>query len=137
MTDSRQTTYDTRGAQMFLHLLDNEIGRIAHFGERRRFRAGESLARPGEAGEGLMLSLSGSVEVTRAENGRQVHIVTHERGNFLGELAQLSGPPFLVHPLALTDAEAVLIRPDPLPALLPAQPHPRLPIIPASIPPPP
>jgi thioredoxin reductase (NADPH) len=59
--------------------------------------------------------------VTRAEGGKQVHIVTHERGNFLGELAQLSGRPFLVNAVALTDVEAVAIPPERLRALLIAE----------------
>lgn len=121
MAEISTTTYDTRGAQMFLRLSDKEIARVAHFGEQRHFRAGESVARPGEVGEGLMVILSGKVEVTRPENGKQVHVVTHERGNFLGELAQLSGRPFLVAATALTDVEAVAIPPERLRALLIAE----------------
>jgi thioredoxin reductase (NADPH) len=60
-----------------------------------------------------MLILSGEVEVTEPQKGNErAHIVTHERGSFTGELAQLSGRPVLVDSTALTDVEAVAISPD-------------------------
>jgi thioredoxin reductase (NADPH) len=121
MTDERQNTVAERGAQMFLRLADEEIARLGRFGEPRAFRAGEAVARVGEVGSGLLLILSGRVEVTRSERGVDVHVVTHERGNFMGELAQLSGRPFLVNAIALTDVEAIAIPPARLRALLIAE----------------
>ncbi|HEX6740780.1 MAG TPA: FAD-dependent oxidoreductase [Sphingomicrobium sp.] len=122
MTDQQpQSLADTRGAQMFPRLADEEVARLCRFGEPRSYRAGEMLVRLGEAGRGLMLILSGRVEVTRQEHGRLVPIVTHERGNFMGELAQLSGRPSLVDAVALTDVETVAIAPDRLRALLIAE----------------
>ena len=70
------------------------------------------LARTGEVGPGLMLILSGRVEVTQTSGGHRRQIVVHERGNFMGELAQLSGRPYLVDEQALTDVEAVAIPAD-------------------------
>ena len=119
MTDIRSDTLATRGDQMFLRFNDDEIERLSRFGERRSFQAGEMLVRVGEVGPGLMLILSGSVEVTRPSDGSV--IVTHERGNFMGELAQLSGRPYLVDEKALTDGEAVAIPADRLRALLMAE----------------
>lgn len=121
MNDQLGDTYATRGAQMFLRFTDEEMARLVRFGEPRRFKQGEYLARTGEAGPGLMLILSGRVEVTRGGNGERQHIVTHEAGNFMGELAQLSGRPYLVDEQALTDVEAVAISPDRLRALLIAE----------------
>ncbi|MFL6760421.1 FAD-dependent oxidoreductase [Sphingomonas sp.] len=121
MSDDRGDTYATRGDQMFLRFSDAEIDRLARFGERRSYRRGDMLARIGEAGPGLMLILSGKVEVTQPNGGDRSHIVTHERGNFMGELAQLSGRPYLVDERALTDVEAVAIPPDRLRALLVAE----------------
>jgi thioredoxin reductase (NADPH) len=79
------------------------------------------LARIGEPGPGLMLILSGCVEVTQHSNGERRHIVTHERGNFMGELAQLSGRPYLVDEQALTDVDALAIAPARLRSLLVAE----------------
>ncbi|MFL6764999.1 MAG: FAD-dependent oxidoreductase [Sphingomicrobium sp.] len=106
---------------MFLRFSDAEIDRLTRFGERHSYRQGDMLARVGEAGPGLMLILSGKVEVTQPNGDNRRHIINHERGNFMGELAQLSGRPYLVDEQALTDVEAVAIAPDRLRALLIAE----------------
>jgi thioredoxin reductase (NADPH) len=122
MTDGQRDLIATRGAQMFPRLSDDELARLSRFGEPRSFRAGEMISRVGETGPGLMLILSGEVQVTQHKRGDQTsHIVTHERGNFMGELAQLSGRPVLVDSKALTDVEGIAIAPDRLRALLIAE----------------
>ena len=47
MTDDRGETYATRGAQMFLRFTDEEMARLASFGEPRSYKAGDMLARTG------------------------------------------------------------------------------------------
>ncbi len=122
MADPKETnTYATRAPQMFLRFSDEEIERLSRFGEARSYRAGDMLARVGEVGPGLMLILSGQVEVTQPQGPERRHIVTHERGNFMGELAQLSGRPYLVDERALTDVETVAISPVRLRELLIAE----------------
>ena len=122
MTDAGRSTIATRAAQMFPLLSDAELARLERFGERRSYRAGQSVARIGEVPPGLQLILSGKLEVTQhSDAGDREHIVTHERGNFTGELAQLSGRPSLVDATALTDVEAVAIAPDKLRALIIAE----------------
>jgi thioredoxin reductase (NADPH) len=121
MASAQQGLIATRGAQMFPRLSDDDLNRLSEFGEIRSFAKNEVIARVGEAGPGLLLILSGAVEVSQNEMGRPVHIVTHERGNFMGELAQLSGRPYLVDAVALSDVEAVAVRPDRLRALLVAE----------------
>jgi thioredoxin reductase (NADPH) len=106
---------------MFLRFSDAEIERLSRFGEQRSYKTGEMLAKRGEVGPGLMLILSGRVDVTQPNGGEARHIVTHERGNFMGELAQLSGRPYLVDEQALTDVEAIAIPADRLRALLIAE----------------
>ena len=118
---SELNTYATRGDQMFLRFNDAEIERLSRFGERHSYRAGDMLARVGEPGPGVMLILSGRVDVSQSSGGERRHVVTHERGNFMGELAQLSGRPYLVDEQAMTDVEAVAIPPDRLRALLIAE----------------
>jgi thioredoxin reductase (NADPH) len=121
MSDEPQDTFATRGAQMFLRFTDDEIARLAKFGEPRSYPAGAVVARPGAVGPGLLLILSGKLEVTRNDQGEGTHIVTHERGNFSGELANLSGRPSLIEARALTDVDAVVIGPEKLRALLIAE----------------
>ena len=121
MTDSREQLFQTRGAQMFPRLTDGEVERICRFGERRRFSAGEAVARVGDTGFGLIMVLSGEIEVTQDDRGNKTHIHTHEHGSFLGELATLSGRPYLVDAMALTDVEVVVIPSERLRALLVAE----------------
>jgi thioredoxin reductase (NADPH) len=121
MIDAPDSVIATRSAQMFPRLADDQLARMCRFGEPCSFSAGEAIAKVGEVGRGLLLITSGKVEVTRHERGANTYIVTHERGNFLGELAQLSGRPYLVDAVALSDVEAVAISPQRLRALLIAE----------------
>jgi thioredoxin reductase (NADPH) len=121
MTDTRENITATRGAQMFPRLDDDQMARLARFGEPHSYNAGDYLVRVGEVGPGLMLILSGSVEVIRHDGSGRARITIHERGNFMGELAQLSGRPYLVDEQAMTDVEAVAIAPDRLRAMMIAE----------------
>jgi thioredoxin reductase (NADPH) len=121
MTDTPTDIRSTRGAQMFPKLSDADIERLCRFGEPRSYTAGHYIVRTGEVGPGLMLVLAGQVEVSQNVQGRPDVIVVHERGNFMGELAQLSGRPYLVDEKALTDVEAIAIPADRLRALLIAE----------------
>jgi thioredoxin reductase (NADPH) len=114
--------FASRWDQVFPRLSADEIERVRRFGELLSFKAGETLVRAGEAGHGLILLLSGEVEVAQMdEEGNQSPIVVHERGSFMGELAQLSGRPSLVNGTALSDGEAIMIAPDRLRAVLIAE----------------
>ena len=107
---------------MFPRLTPAEIDRLRRFGECRPFKAGEMLVSSGEEGHGLKILLSGQVEILQHDQtGRRIHIVTHEAGSFMGELAQLSGRPSLVNAEALTDGETIEIAPDRLRAVLVAE----------------
>jgi thioredoxin reductase (NADPH) len=122
MAEPTQTTIATRGAQMFPTLTPEEMTRLRRFGEVRTFAQGEAIATVGQSGPGLVLILEGEVEVSQHdETDRRSHIVTHGRGSFMGELAQLSQRPSLVDAYALTDVEAVVLPPDRLRALLVAE----------------
>jgi thioredoxin reductase (NADPH) len=113
---------DTRRDQMFPTLSDDEIERLCRFGQPRSYAAGEAVVRVGEIGPGLALVLDGEIEVTQHdETGHTRPIVTHRRGNFMGELAQLSGRPFLVDETALTATQVMTITPEKLRALLIAE----------------
>jgi thioredoxin reductase (NADPH) len=122
MADPNQTIIATRGAQMFPVLSPDEMARLRRFGEGKQFRQGEALATVGKPGLGLVLILDGEVEISQHdETGRRTHIVTHQRGSFMGELAQLSGRPSLVDAYALTDVEVVAVGQERLRALLIAE----------------
>jgi len=111
-----------RGAQMFPTLPLDAIERLCRFGEKRSFAGGAQVVKAGQVAPGLIMILSGEVEVTQ-QDGKQgkAHIVTHGPGSFMGELAQLSGRPSLVDGTALSDVEAVVLPPEQLRALLIAE----------------
>jgi len=107
---------------MFPVLEPAEIERVRRFGKVRSYRAGEALAKVGEMGLGLTIILGGNVEITQHDaSGRRTAIVTHGPGAFMGELTQLAGRPALVDAYAKEPAEALIIPPDQLRALLIAE----------------
>jgi thioredoxin reductase (NADPH) len=105
---------------MFPVLSAAEIGRFGRFGEPRRFAKGDFLARTGETTPGLLLLLSGKVQVAPRDRPEAI-IVTYGPGNFLGELAQLSGRPALADAVALSDVETIQISPAHLRELIVAE----------------
>lgn len=112
----------TRGAQMFPTLAPDEVERLRRFGECRSYPLNSALAKAGHIAPGLVIILSGEVEVTQGDVDKGYsHIVTHGPGSFMGELAQLSGRPSLVNADALSDVEAIVVPPERLRALLIAE----------------
>jgi thioredoxin reductase (NADPH) len=104
---------------MFPVLEASEIGRIARLGERRIYAAGAHIFTTGEVATGAFILLSGSVEITQRNHlGEPDLIVTHGRGSFMGELAQLSGRPALVDGIAKEPVETLVIAPPRLRDLL-------------------
>ena len=113
---------DTRRDQMFPVLGPSEVERLRRFGKVRSYAPGEALAKAGEAGHGLAIVLTGTVEITRRDGSASgVPIITHRPGAFMGELAQLSGRPALVDAYAQEQVDALIIPPDRLRALLIAE----------------
>jgi thioredoxin reductase (NADPH) len=102
-----------------LPVLDQlEIDRVRRFGERQSYPAGAAIYRIGQVGAGLMVVLSGSIEVSHSDkSGQRTAIVTHDAGHFLGELAQLAGRPSLADASAKEPVEVLIIPPDRLRAL--------------------
>lgn len=115
-------TFDTRRAQMFPRLEAAEIDRLRRFGQVIRAKAGEALATSGVPSPGLFVILAGRVALSRRDaHNESQPIVEHADGQFIGEIAQLSGRPSLVDVQALTEVEALLIAPERLRAVLVAE----------------
>jgi thioredoxin reductase (NADPH) len=119
---SSQSIIETRRDQMFPVLDASEIARMRRFGTMHSFNIGEALARAGDVGHGLIVILSGKVEITQRDAfDHRVPIVTYGAGAFMGELAQLAGRPVLVDAYAQEPVEALLIPPSQLRAILVAE----------------
>jgi thioredoxin reductase (NADPH) len=98
---------------MFPVMTQADIDRLRHLGEERSFQARERIIKAGEVAPGLIVILSGMVEVTQGCGPDQREtIVTHHAGQFVGELAQLSARPALVDAEALEPVKALVIRSD-------------------------
>ncbi len=119
MPQSVHPLIEARRDQMFPVLEPAEIDRLARFGERKSYGAGERIVATGEIPAGAFLILSGQVEVMQGGSlGHSQPIVTHGPGSFMGELAQLSGRPSLVDAYAKEAVEALVIPPRRLRDLL-------------------
>jgi thioredoxin reductase (NADPH) len=119
---SRPSIIDQRGEQMLPVLDALEIERVRRFGECRSFAKGAALLTIGQVGPGLMVILSGRVDVTHIDKtGQRLSIVGHGPGEFVGELAQLAGRPALADVTAEEPVQALVIAPDRLRALLIAE----------------
>jgi thioredoxin reductase (NADPH) len=105
-----RTTLNSRFDQMFPVLDAGDIDRLRRFGTHAAYRAGTKIVKAGSVSPGLIVLLSGKVEITQdaAFDCRET-IVTHEAGHFMGELAQLSDRPSLVDADVVEDAEALVI----------------------------
>ena len=111
-----------RRDQMFPALTDVEIARIERFGTTRHYPSGTRLFAAGEPGPGMFVVLKGTVAISQRDGlGHVVPIVRQGRGQFLAEVAQLSGRSALVDGDAAEDVDTLLIPPDQLRALIIAE----------------
>jgi thioredoxin reductase (NADPH) len=112
-----------RYEQTFPNLTAQEIERIRRFGEERNFKNGEALFQTGKPAPGMFVVLFGHVAITQRDGLGRVSPVTVQRGKgqFLGEISQLSERVSLVDGHAEGDVETLLISPERLRALMVAE----------------
>ncbi|MGY3602784.1 MULTISPECIES: FAD-dependent oxidoreductase [unclassified Bradyrhizobium] len=111
-----------RHEQTFPTLTEHEIERMRRFGEVRHYSDGEALFETGKPGPGMFVVLSGTVAITQRDGlGHVTPVIDQGPGQFLAEIAQLSGRPALVDGHAEGDVETLLIPPERLRALLVAE----------------
>jgi thioredoxin reductase (NADPH) len=122
MAETPPSLIATRGYQMFPVLEPADLERVRRFSEPRSYGTGEALAKAGKVSPGLIVILSGKVDVNQHhESGGNELIVTHGPGSFLGELSQLDGRPALVDAFAREPVDALIIPAHRLRALLIAE----------------
>jgi thioredoxin reductase (NADPH) len=101
---------EARREQMFPTMGQADIDRLRRFGEPKFYKKGTRILRAGEIAPGLILVLSGKMEIIQGlGTGHREVIVTHAPGEFAGELAQLSSRPSLVDGEAVEDVQALVI----------------------------
>ncbi|MGB8900957.1 MAG: cyclic nucleotide-binding domain-containing protein [Methylocella sp.] len=119
MSQSALSMLGARRDQMFPTMTQADIDRLRRFGESKFYETGERIVRAGHVAPGLIVIISGKVEVTQGCGPEQREtIVTHLPGQFAGELAQLSARPSLVDADALEPVQALVVRSDRLRDLL-------------------
>ena len=115
-------TIDTRRDQMFPKLTPAEIDRLRRFGEVAHYPAGKALFVTGEVRPGMFVIIKGTVAVTRRDPlGRLAPIIEEGPGDFLAEVAQLTGRPAFVDAHAISDVETLVISSEGLRSLLIAE----------------
>jgi thioredoxin reductase (NADPH) len=119
MIPPKRSIIAARRDQMFPVLEPKEIERARRFGEVRAYERGEAIVVAGDASPGVIVLLCGKIDVTQRDPSEsRTLIVTHERGGFMGELAQLAGRPALVDAYAQERVEALVIPHERLQAFL-------------------
>ncbi|WP_136621627.1 MULTISPECIES: FAD-dependent oxidoreductase [Mesorhizobium] len=110
MAQPTNPIFGARRDQAFPTLAQVDIDRMRRFGEASAYAAGENIVTAGDVAPGLIVVLSGRVDITQDGGlGRRETIVTHGPGSFVGELAQLSARPSLVNAQAAEPVEAFVI----------------------------
>ena len=80
----------------FPKLDDAQIARVANFGTELEAKAGEILFEQGDSARGVFVVLQGSIEILNVSNTEEAVLRILNRGDFTGEVNQLSGRRSLV-----------------------------------------
>ena len=99
---------EARWEQAFPTLTPAQVARLEPHGRRMRTRRGEVLVEAGERHPGLLLVLSGSVEVVRPGIAGEEPIVVHTPGQFSGEMSSLRGLGSVVRARVREDRKSVV-----------------------------
>ncbi len=111
-----------RGHQIFPVLTEMEIARVSRFGTVQRYKRGARLFAVGEPGAGMYVVLKGVMAISQRDGmGHVVPVRSLGRGEFSGEVAQLSGSNALVDAHAEEELETLLVPPSQLRALIIAE----------------
>ncbi len=95
-----------------MSLSEEDLDSLARSATIKQYAAGEELFHEGDEADGLYLIQRGSVTVSRMIGGREVVLFYVAAGNYVGEMALISGEPRYGTVRAAVDTEAVLIGAD-------------------------
>jgi thioredoxin reductase (NADPH) len=114
--------FKERSAGMFPKLTDAQIARVERHGKRRKAAAGEILFEQGAASIGILIVLSGSLEVVRPRLDGEDMVVVHTVGNFSGEANALTGRRSLLRGRMKEAGELLVVDSDGLRAIVQGDP---------------
>ena len=111
MTDNEQDEQFYRDTESiaFPKLNDHQLSLLEPLGERRVMKRGEVLFKEGDQPDGLYLIRRGSVMISRVIAGREVVLSYLSAGNYVGEMALLTGAPRNATVLATQPTDALAI----------------------------
>lgn len=119
---TQRSVSSSRREQMYPKLSDDEVSRIARFGEVRVWPDGSLMFKIGDPGFGMYVVLAGEIRVTRRDAFDRAIVINEQGpGNFVGEAGQLSGSRCLVDGHAIGEVRAVHLQPAELRSLLIAE----------------
>lgn len=122
MSEDAPSELLSRRHQMFPRMTDAEIARIRRFGTVQRHPPGTRLLGVGEPSPGMFVVLGGTVAISQRDGlGHVVPIVQQGPGQFVAEVATLSGRPALVDAHAVGEIEVLLVPTGQLRALIIAE----------------
>jgi thioredoxin reductase (NADPH) len=98
--------------QGFPKLTEEQINRVRPLGHLRKVKKGEILFEPGDRNMPFFVLLSGSIEILQPDIHGERLVVTHEAGNFTGEITLISGRTALMRGRVKTDGEFLQLTSD-------------------------
>jgi len=97
---------------MFPKLTAAQLRRLEAYGTKTRIRAPEVLSESGDRYGGMLVVLSGAVEIVRPGLSGEEAIVVHTPGDFSGEISSLRGSGSFVRMRVREDGEVIAISHD-------------------------
>ncbi|MDP1592688.1 MAG: cyclic nucleotide-binding domain-containing protein [Gallionella sp.] len=91
-------------------LPESELDYLVQGAQAKLYAAGDALFCEGDAADGLYLIRRGSVTVSRQREGRDVVLAYLPAGNYVGEMALVSGQPRSATVRAASPAEVILLE---------------------------
>src|SRR5438874_8326918 len=101
----------SRDDPAFPTLDETQIARVRAFGTERPVAAGDVLFSPAQEAYDFIVVVEGEVEIVRRSGDREVAIIRHGPGRFLGELNLLTGQRPMLTARVLTSGTVVCVSP--------------------------
>lgn len=112
-----------RRVPLFADLTDDEADELWTSGTQLEAAPGETVIAEGDLGDSLYIILSGELEVTKRDAGRNITLATRQPGEFLGEMSLLEQAPRSASVRAVTASRLLVIGPEAFRRLLAGQPE--------------